>query len=201
MVKLSTPFRLALFCSAVNRFCYGWGSGCFPFGNMTYPSFSNFTSETNSSFYGQPFLNAAATQLVEAAISTGTAINMEKCEWILGSEVPYNGTIVIESNSSLGIQIMRFCTAMNSTDCTVVAALHGKQCSSASFSCQPYKKYTDSSTLCWNADCSNLSPNYPHCVLEAGTPMCPKSWAVSMPNTATSWMVAGWMLLQLASKI
>ena len=202
MTKLSSS--LLLLFSALFSFstvslssAYGWGDGCFPLGNVTYPSFSNFTSATISSFYGQPFLNAAATQLVEAAIRGGKAINMEKCLWILDSEIPPNGTMVIESNTSLGIQVMGFCTTMNSSDCAVVAVFHGKQCSSASFDCQPFSPYTKASAPCWSADCSNLSPNYPNCVLEAGTPQCPKSRAVSMPKTATFWMVAGWMLLQL----
>ena len=211
MTKLSSS--LLLLFSALFSFstvslssAYGWGDGCFPLGNVTYPSFSNFTSATISSFYGQPFLNAAATQLVEAAIRGGTAINMEKCLWILDSEIPPNGTMVIESNSSLGIQVMGFCTTMNSSDCAAVAVFHGKQCSSARFGCSEYQyeiptTYKSFYSSCWSADCSNLSPNYPRCVLDLGIPRCTKkkSWAVSILNTAASRMVASLMLLQLAT--
>jgi hypothetical protein len=202
MVKLSPPFLLALVCYPFSHhagysYSYSWGTTCSDSENVTFPSLANFASEMNSSFYGERFLNSAVVQLTTAAISAGQAIKIQKCIWILNSESP-NGTTVMESNSSLGIQIMRFCAAMNESDCSVVAAFHGKQCSSARFACPPYASRTYSTIIyphCWSADCSHRSPKYPHCVLERGIPRCPPSWTVSLPNTGSSWIVATLILL------
>lgn len=91
----------------------------------------------NSSFSGERFLNAGVTEPAAVAISAGQTISLQKCLRILDSEMSTNGTSVIDKNSSLGIQMMRFCTFMNSSSCGAVSAFHGKQCSSASFVCPP----------------------------------------------------------------
>ena len=209
MAKLSSRSLLVLLCSLFSNSAgcgSSWGSSCIDSEKMNFPSFSNFVSEMNSSSYGLRFLGASATRLVKAAISAGHDINIQKCLWVLDCEIPRNGIMVMESNSSLGIQIMRFCVTMNPSRCAAVAAFHGKQCSSARFGCSEYQyeiptTYKSFYSSCWSADCSNLSPNYPRCVLDLGIPRCTKkkSWAVSILNTAASRMVASLMLLQLAT--